>query len=150
MFSIAATIVLATLVAGSPLASLHLPSKETIQFVHRWTRVGPAPENHTINLQIVSKQSLSDELKRHLYKVGSSSVLGCKMWQAQPLIPAITVTVNISSRWSQRLRETHKRNPPKHSRLACIQWDSRHSGCCSVLCRTGFDLSSGQQTRNAS
>ncbi|KAA6413001.1 MAG: tripeptidyl peptidase [Lasallia pustulata] len=38
-----------------------------------WTRVGPAPADHRINLQIGLKQSQFDELERHLYEVSDPS-----------------------------------------------------------------------------
>ncbi|KAI4128849.1 MAG: hypothetical protein LQ347_004015 [Umbilicaria vellea] len=39
----------------------------------RWRRVGPAPADHWISLQIGLKQSQFDELERHLYEVSDPS-----------------------------------------------------------------------------
>jgi tripeptidyl-peptidase-1 len=42
--------------------------KETHYVPRKWTKLGRAPSEHTINLQIGLKQSSFDELERHLYE----------------------------------------------------------------------------------
>jgi tripeptidyl-peptidase-1 len=42
--------------------------KETHHVPRQWTRVGPAPAWHMINLQIGLKQGRFDELEKHLYE----------------------------------------------------------------------------------
>lgn len=42
--------------------------KERHHVPRKWTRVGPAPAWHTIQIQIGLKQSRFDELERHLYE----------------------------------------------------------------------------------
>ena len=42
--------------------------KETHPVPSKWSRTGPAPGHHLINLQIGLKQSKFDELERHLYE----------------------------------------------------------------------------------
>jgi hypothetical protein len=55
------------------LASLLPPrSSYVVKEVHpvprRWTRIGPAPRQHLIELQIGLKQNRFDELEKHLYE----------------------------------------------------------------------------------
>jgi len=42
--------------------------KDTHHVPSQWTRVGPAPAEHLIKLQIGLKQSQFSELERHLYE----------------------------------------------------------------------------------
>jgi tripeptidyl-peptidase-1 len=42
--------------------------KEYHNVPRKWSNVGPAPEDHIINLQIALKQCKFDELERHLYE----------------------------------------------------------------------------------
>ena len=61
-------------VFGSPIrARSTYEVKETHNVPSKWSRVGPAPGDHLINLSIGLKQSQFDELERHLYEGTSSS-----------------------------------------------------------------------------
>jgi tripeptidyl-peptidase-1 len=42
--------------------------KDTHNVPRKWSRIGPAPSDHVIHLQIGLKQSQFDELERHLYE----------------------------------------------------------------------------------
>jgi len=54
---------------GSPIrARSPYAVKDTHHVPRKWSRVGPAPSNHVIHLQIGLKQSQFDELERHLYE----------------------------------------------------------------------------------
>ena len=56
-------------VEGSPLESRSSYSlKETHTVPFQWTRVGAAPKDHVLNIQIGLKQSQFAELERHLYE----------------------------------------------------------------------------------
>jgi tripeptidyl-peptidase-1 len=105
--SLARRVLLALLVAaeaamGSPL---HLRSpyalKETHNVPRKWSRVGPAPSDHTIHLQIGLKQSQFDELERHLYE-GKN---GCAASTALPLADCSIVSDPAHSRYGQHLTE---------------------------------------------
>ncbi|KAF2101176.1 subtilisin-like protein [Rhizodiscina lignyota] len=67
---------ISSLVAVAQAASLWKPEarstyalKEAHNVPRQWTRVGPAPKDHIINLQIGLKQSQFEDLERHLYEV---------------------------------------------------------------------------------
>jgi tripeptidyl-peptidase I len=54
---------------GSPVRARSLYAvKDTHYVPKKWSRVGPAPSDHVIYLQIGLKQSQFDELERHLYE----------------------------------------------------------------------------------
>ena len=56
-------------VAGTPLTGRNTYSIKDFHHVpHQWTRVGPAPAEHIINLNIGLKQSHFDELEKQLYE----------------------------------------------------------------------------------
>jgi len=55
------------------LASSPYAVKETHPVPQKWARVGPAPHNQHIDLQIGLRQSQFDELERHLYEVSDPS-----------------------------------------------------------------------------
>ncbi|KAK5015812.1 hypothetical protein LTR60_002699, partial [Cryomyces antarcticus] len=63
-------------VSGTPI-SARVRSPYAVKDSHfvppKWSRVGPAPADHTINLQIGLKQSQFDELERHLFEVSDPS-----------------------------------------------------------------------------
>ncbi|KAH8674505.1 tripeptidyl peptidase-like protein [Tricladium varicosporioides] len=60
----------AGLVASSPLrVRSPYAVKETHYVPHQWSRVGPAPADHVVNLQIGLKQDQFEELQRHLWEV---------------------------------------------------------------------------------
>lgn len=67
--SVVLTAWLAGLVLSSPLRTR---SPYVVKEVHyppnKWTRIGPAPADHIVNLQIGLKQSQFDELERHLHE----------------------------------------------------------------------------------
>ncbi|KAF4624152.1 hypothetical protein G7Y89_g14020 [Cudoniella acicularis] len=68
------TCVVAALFVGFVTASpLRVRSPYVVKETHfvprQWSRVGPAPADHIINLQIGLKQNQIDELQRHLYEV---------------------------------------------------------------------------------
>ncbi|KAK5288536.1 hypothetical protein LTR16_003374 [Cryomyces antarcticus] len=67
---------LAEAVSGTPI-SARVRSPYAVKDSHfvppKWSRVGPAPADHTINLQIGLKQSQFDELERHLFEVSDPS-----------------------------------------------------------------------------
>ncbi len=67
--SIGLTTLFAVLSATSPL---RIRSPFAVKEFHpvpsKWSRFGPAPEDHVINLQIGLKQSRFKELERHLYE----------------------------------------------------------------------------------
>jgi hypothetical protein len=60
---------LAVLASASPL-QIRTPYavKESHPVPRKWSRVGPAPAEHVINLQIGLKQGNFNELERHLYE----------------------------------------------------------------------------------
>ncbi|KAI4250164.1 MAG: hypothetical protein L6R40_000336 [Gallowayella cf. fulva] len=61
---------LSTLVDCSPVRSRSLYAvKDSHHVPRKWTRVGDAPPDHVVNLEIALKQSQFDELERHLYEV---------------------------------------------------------------------------------
>lgn len=61
--------IVATLVFGSPVKTRSTYAvKETHNVPGKWSRVGPAPRDHLINLSIGLRQSQFDELERHLYE----------------------------------------------------------------------------------
>ena len=63
------TVVLAGVAVASPLKGRSTYTlKEAHSAPRKWTRIGPAPESHIINLQIGLKQSRFDELERHLFE----------------------------------------------------------------------------------
>ena len=63
----------ASLAFGSPIrARSPYAVKETHNVPSKWSRVGPAPRDHLINLSIGLKQSQFEELERHLYEGKSS------------------------------------------------------------------------------
>ncbi|RDL38636.1 Tripeptidyl peptidase [Venustampulla echinocandica] len=68
--SFAVAALCAGLVASSPLR-VRSPYvvKESHFLPSKWERVGPAPADHVVNLQIGLKQSQFDELERHLHEV---------------------------------------------------------------------------------
>jgi tripeptidyl-peptidase I len=67
--SIGLTAFLAVLASASPLRVRSPYSvKESHPVPRKWSRVGPAPEGHVINLQIGLKQGNFNELERHLYE----------------------------------------------------------------------------------
>ena len=63
---------LSSLIAAAQAASTTARSpyklKETHNVPQQWERVGPAPKDHVIHLNIGLKQSNFDELERHLYE----------------------------------------------------------------------------------
>lgn len=68
-------LVTVSLVYGSPIrVRSAYEVKETHNVPSKWSRVGPAPGDHLINLSIGLKQSQFDELERHLYEGTSSFV----------------------------------------------------------------------------
>ncbi|SLM34708.1 tripeptidyl peptidase protein [Lasallia pustulata] len=80
MLPIVTPIVLLTLVFALDIAlssPVHPCTPYAVKDSHvvprKWTRVGPAPADHRINLQIGLKQSQFDELERHLYEVSDPS-----------------------------------------------------------------------------
>ncbi|KAA6408198.1 MAG: tripeptidyl peptidase [Lasallia pustulata] len=80
MLPIVTPIVLLTLVFALDIAlssPVHPCTPYAVKDSHvvprKWTRVGPAPTDHRINLQIGLKQSQFDELERHLYVVSDPS-----------------------------------------------------------------------------
>ena len=52
----------------------------------RWRRVGPAPGEHMLNLQIGLRQSRFDDLERHLYE-GICTILLLRVSQRAVLNP---------------------------------------------------------------
>lgn len=59
----------ANIVFGSPVKTRSTYAvKETHNVPSKWSRVGPAPRDHLINLSIGLRQSQFDELERHLYE----------------------------------------------------------------------------------
>ncbi|KAL8849729.1 MAG: hypothetical protein Q9221_005339 [Calogaya cf. arnoldii] len=61
---------LSDLASCSPVRSRSSYAVKDSHLVPRqWTRVGQAPADHVVKLQIASKQSRFDELERHLYEV---------------------------------------------------------------------------------
>lgn len=80
MFSICLRLVFALSFLSHVLASpLTSRSPYAVRERHRlprgWTRVGPAPPNRLVNLQISLKSDRFDELERHLYEGEWSSLL---------------------------------------------------------------------------
>ena len=67
--SIGLTALLAVFATASPLR-LRSPYavKESHPVPRKWSRIGPAPADHVINLQIGLKQGNFNELERHLYE----------------------------------------------------------------------------------
>lgn len=62
-------LLLAAAASASPLrARSNYQVKEKFHVPRSWSRVGPAPNEHVINLQIGLKQSQFDELEKHLYQ----------------------------------------------------------------------------------
>lgn len=62
-------------VLGSPVLSrTSYAVKETHRVPRKWTKMGRAPADRMLNLQIGVKQSQFDELERHLYE-GKSAPL---------------------------------------------------------------------------
>ena len=56
-------------VAGTPLTGRNTYSvKESHHIPQQWTRVGPAPAEHIISLNIGLKQSQFDKLEKQLYE----------------------------------------------------------------------------------
>lgn len=62
-------LVIASTTLGSPL-SIRSPYavKDSHNVPRKWSKVGPAPSSHVLNLQIGLKQSQFGELERHLYE----------------------------------------------------------------------------------
>ena len=61
--------VLDTAALGSPLHSRHSYAvKDSHNVPRQWSKLGPAPAGHWINLKIGLKQSRFDELEQHLYE----------------------------------------------------------------------------------
>ena len=61
--------VLYTAALGSPLPSRQIYAiKDSHNVPKQWSRSGPAPAGHWINLNIGLKQSRFDELEKHLYE----------------------------------------------------------------------------------
>lgn len=58
----------AALATASPVRRSDYAVKETHPVPQKWSKVGPAPADHVIKLQIGLKQSQFDELERHLYE----------------------------------------------------------------------------------
>ena len=60
---------LAATTAGTPLArDTTYAVKDTHNVPCKWERVGPAPGEHVLNMQIGLKQARFEELERHLYE----------------------------------------------------------------------------------
>jgi tripeptidyl-peptidase-1 len=59
---------LAALAAATPLAALEYAVKETHPVPEAWTRVGPAPADYYMRVDIALKQPQFSELERHLYE----------------------------------------------------------------------------------
>jgi tripeptidyl-peptidase I len=63
-------------VFGSPVHSRTAYAvKETHRVPRKWTKMGRAPADRMLNLQIGVKQSQFDELERHLYEGWSTPLL---------------------------------------------------------------------------
>ena len=80
--------------ARLPVRSVNLV-KETYTIPPQWSRVGPAPSNHIINLQIGLKQSQIDELERHLYEVNLELKLTQRITFPKSQLQAILVMEDI-------------------------------------------------------
>ena len=64
-----ALLVAANVVTSTPVRRRSPFAVKDAHFIpNKWSRVGPAPENHQIQLSIALKQSRFDELERHLYE----------------------------------------------------------------------------------
>ena len=76
LLTVTRTVLLTLLLAvdaalGSPVrAHSAYAVKDSHVVPSKWTKVGPAPADHWISLQIGLKQSHFDELERHLYEGG--------------------------------------------------------------------------------
>ena len=67
-------------VAGTPLTGRNTYSiKDSHHLPQQWARVGPAPAEHLINLNIGLKQSQFDKLEKKLYEGKRPSSSSCQL-----------------------------------------------------------------------